>query len=143
MNIRSLKSMAVLVVVALGLVLSACSGASEYRMESGQRTAGAEGIVEVTSDKNGNRVVSLSVAHLPRPGQLDESAATYVVWVSPDGTNYNYNVGQLRLADDRTGQVSFTTPFPSFAMVVTAEAHSTVLAPSDQVVLKREVGSSR
>ncbi|RDV37192.1 hypothetical protein DV096_14505 [Bradymonadaceae bacterium TMQ3] len=143
MKIQNVHSTVLMVVMALGLVLSACSGANEYRMESGERTAGAEGMVAVSSDENGNRVVALSVAHLPRPGQLDDSMATFVVWISPEGTNYNYNMGQLRLAEDRTGAVTFTTPFPSFSMIVTAESHSTVLAPSDQIVLKREVGSSR
>lgn len=143
MKVQNIRSMLMMVVLALGLVLSACSGANEYQMESGARTAGAEGKVAVSSDENGNRVVALSVAHLPRPGQLEESMATFVVWISPEGTNYNYNMGQLRLKDDRTGALSFTTPFPSFSMVVTAESHSTVLSPSDQVVLRREVGSSR
>lgn len=129
----------ILGVLVSSLAISGCSRAAVYQMDSGERTAGADGQLEITRDNNGNRVLSLSVAHLPMPSRLDEGASTYVVWISPADSNYQYNMGQLRLTKDRTGSLTFTTPFDSFEMVVTAEIQGNVLAPSKQVVLRRGI----
>lgn len=129
----------ILCALVTALAVSGCSRAAVYEMDSGERTAGADGKVEVTRDGNGNRVVSLNVAHLPMPSRLDEGASTYVVWISPEESNYQYNMGQLRLTKDRTGTITFTTPFNTFEMVVTAEIQGNVLAPSKQVVLRRGI----
>ena len=131
--------------VAFGLVfgLTGCASPSVYQMQSGDRTAGAEGEMTVTTDDNGNQVVALTVAHLPRPSQLDEQMAIYTVWISPADSGQYYNVGRLRLADDRTGSLTFTTPLSAYDMLVTAEAQPTEMTPSDQVVLRREMTRSR
>lgn len=124
-----------------GLALVGCSSASVYQMDSGERTAGAEGELNVDRDKNGNHVVNLKVAHLPMPSRLEDGMATYVVWVAPAEGQTPYNVGQIRLRDDRSGELNFTTPFRSFNMMVTAEVDGQVMSPSNQVVLRRSVGN--
>jgi PBP1b-binding outer membrane lipoprotein LpoB len=140
MNRRMFGTAILSVFLFAALALSGCSSAAVYQMDSGDRTAGAEGEATVNKDRNGNQVVTLKVAHLPLPSRLDQAMGTYVVWVSPAESNTTYNMGQIRLTNDRTGEITFTTPFPAFQMVVTAEVDGTAMAPSNQVVLRRGVG---
>lgn len=143
MNTNRLPILLTTLFLCLGLGFSSgCSSTAVYQMDSGERTAGAEGQVSVDRDRNGNQVVNLRVAHLPMPSRLEEGMSTYVVWVFPNDSRTAYNVGQMRLRDDRTAEINFTTPFRTFNMVVTAEVDSQVMSPSNQVVLRRAVGGN-
>lgn len=126
--------------LVVGLALVGCSSTTVYQMDAGERTAGADGQLNVDRDRNGNHLVNLKVAHLPMPSRLADGMATYVVWVYPTDSQTPYNMGQIRLRDDRSGELNFTTPFRTFNMVVTAEVDGQVMSPSNQVVLRREVG---
>lgn len=139
---RNFSTIAFLLVAGLAFLLTACSGPAIYHMQSGERTAGAEGELSVINDSNGNQVVDLTVAHLPRPSQLSEQMAIYTVWIQPAESGQYYNVGRLRLSDDRTGNLVFTTPFSAYEMMVTAESKPTEMSPSDQVVLRYTMGGS-
>lgn len=140
MNRQLVGTLLLTLLMACGLVVSGCSSAAVYQMDAGERTAGAEGQVSVTQDNNGNNLINLTVAHLPQPSRLDESMGTFVVWIKPQEGNMHYNVGQLRLDRNRTGTLNFTSPFPTFEMMVTAEADGRALSPSNQVVLRRGIG---
>lgn len=122
----------------LGLV--GCASPTVHQMQSGERTAGAEGQMTVTVDDNGNQVIDLAVAHLPRPSQLSEEMATFTVWMRPADANNYYNVGRLKLNEDRTGMLMFTTPFSSYDLMVTAETSPHEMSPSNQVVLRHSSG---
>lgn len=142
MNGQNVKMFALLAALGLLIGLSGCASPTVLQMQSGERTAGAEGEATVTSDDNGNQVVDLVVAHLPRPSQLAEEMAIYSVWIRPGDAGMHYNVGRLRLSEDRTGALNFVTPFSSYDLLITAEASPTEMSPSDQVVLRREVSRS-
>ena len=142
MNGRRIAGLFFVLMLTGGLALMGCSSPSVYQMQSGDRTAGADGELSITKDDNGNQLVAMSVAHLPHPSQLSEEMSTYVVWIQPDGASQRYNVGRLRLNDDRTGYLNFTTPFDRFDMMVTAEADPNEMTPSDQVVLRRAMGTN-
>ena len=144
MSYRTIGTLFITLMIAGSLsVMTGCSGPRMYQMDSGARTAGAEGQLLIENDDNGNQLLNLTVAHLPLPSALEESMATYVVWVSPEEGTGSYNMGQLRLTDERTGELNFTSPFPAFEIVVTAEVEPTVMAPSNQVVLRRQVTPGR
>ena len=129
-------------IVGAVLVLMGCSSPAVYQMQSGERTAGADGEMIVTMDDNGNQIVEMTVAHLPQPSQLEEQMSTYVVWLQPEGVSQRYNMGRITLNDDRTGALTFTTPFRQFDLMVTAEAEASETSPSDQVVLRQGVGTN-
>lgn len=141
MNGRRITGLFFVAILTGAVALLGCSGPSVYQMQSGERTAGADGELNITQDDNGNQLVQMSVAHLPHPAQLSEEMSTYVVWIQPDETSQRYNVGRLRLNDDRTGMLNFTTPFDRFDLMVTAEADPAEMSPSDQVVLRRAMGT--
>ena len=118
------------------MVLAGCSSATQYTMQAGDRSAGAEGTITLEEDDNENYQVTLEMAHAPRPDQLDESKSVYTVWLMPHDTNEVYNMGRIRLDDDRAGTLKFTSPFPGFDLKVSAEEDGLQVAPSDQVVLR-------
>ncbi len=144
MSYRKIGTLLITMLVIGSLsVVTGCASPRIYQMDSGERTAGAEGELTITTDDNGNQLLNLTVAHLPLPSRLEESMATYVVWVQPEDSSTSYNMGQIRLSDARTGELNFTSPFPAFSLMVTAEVEPTVYAPSNQVVLRRQVTPSR
>ena len=140
MNGRRISLSLITLLMASGLVLWGCSGPTAYQMDPGQRTASSEGEMLVEYDSNGNMAVQMSVAHLPPPSRLEEGMSTFVVWLQPEGASGFYNMGQLRIGDDRSGSINFTTPFEAFVVRVTAEASATAMSPSDQEVLRRGIG---
>lgn len=143
MKARSIGTLLMALLLGFGMTQSmGCSRALEYQMDSGPRTTGAEGNLVVEKDGNGNHSVSLKVAHLPMPSQLDSRMSTYVVWIYPNEERTPYNMGRLRLSEDRTGEISFITPFGTFDMIVTAEVDRQVLAPSNEIVLRRTIGAN-
>ncbi len=130
------------IVVALSipaLLLSACSGTSEYAIVGTARAAGTDGTVQVEPIEGGNHLITLSLKHLPPPARLGNGLTTYVVWLVP-------HQGQPNLAavlgfdpDSRTGNATATTPFEQFTIKVTAERNRNVATPSDIVVATRSV----
>lgn len=136
MNGRRAVSISIAAVLSMALLAMGCGGPTVHQLQSGERTAGAEGQLEVTTDDNGNAMVEMSVAHLPPPSNLAEDRSIYVVWISPEDADIAYAVGKIRLNEDRTGALRFTTPFEDFQMVVTAEPDIYVENPSSEIVLR-------
>lgn len=92
--------------------------------------AKGEGEVEF---QDGRARVQVEVEKLPSPGHLGPFA-TYVLWaVTADG-NAN-NIGAIEVRDGR-GELKAATPLSKFGLMVTAEPHFAVTAPSQAVVLQ-------
>ncbi len=92
--------------------------------------------------RRGTRV-ELSMQNLPRAYELGAVYTTYVLWaISPDG--HVDNLGEIK----RSGSVivdtkiDVTTPLQTFALMVTAEPHFLVKAPSRMVILENLSPSS-
>ena len=126
--------------VLIALLLAATTGcASTYMLRPSDRTPAATGKIKAKADENGNRELKVQVKHLPPPSNLEQTMRTFVVWLRPNADVSFRNVGQLRLNDDRSGELSTTTPLRSFEVLVTAEASGTPPSPSDIVVLRGHV----
>ena len=83
--------------------------------------------------QDGRARVDVEVEKLPSPGKLGPFA-TYVLWaVTADG-NAN-NIGAIETRDGR-GELEASTPLSQFALIVTAEPHFAVTAPSRAMVLQ-------
>jgi len=105
---------------------------SELEFRGTPLALGAEGEAEVEF-QDGRTRVDVEVEKLPSPGHLGPFA-TYVVWaVTADG-NAN-NIGSIEVHDGR-GDLEATTPLSQFALIVTAEPHFGVTAPSRAIVLQ-------
>ncbi len=84
-----------------------------------------------------NTRVELNIDNVPRAAELGEPYTTYVLWaISPEGRVDN--LGEIK----RSGSFLFdtkidvTTPLQTFALIVTAEPHFLVRAPSRMIVLE-------
>jgi len=92
----------------------------------------ADGDAEVEFQE-GRARVDVSVRKLPDPASLGPFS-TYVLWaVSVDGRGNN--LGSLEVKDGR-GSLEASTPLSQFALIVSAEPHFAVSAPSRAIVLQ-------
>src|SRR5919197_4872933 len=84
-----------------------------------------------------NTRVELEVENLPRAYELGSVYTTYVLWaISPEGRADN--LGEIKRGGSMfvNSKVDVTTPLETFALIVTAEPHYLVRAPSRMVVLE-------
>lgn len=92
----------------------------------------AEGDAKVEFQE-GRARVDVNVRKLPDPWSLGPFS-TYVLWaVTADGRANN--LGSIELRDGR-GYLRATTPLSQFALIISAEPHFAVTAPSRYVVLR-------
>ncbi|MDH5580228.1 MAG: DUF4398 domain-containing protein, partial [Betaproteobacteria bacterium] len=107
----------------------------EFRGTAIALAADGKGEVEF---QDGRARVEVSVRKLPNPWSLGPYS-TYILWaVTADGRANN--LGTLELRDGR-GDLETSTPLSQFALIVSAEPHFAVTAPSKAIVL-RNLGRS-
>ncbi|HEX2386258.1 MAG TPA: OmpA family protein [Candidatus Binatia bacterium] len=83
--------------------------------------------------ENGNARIDVRVEDLPPPPKLGPYT-TYILWaLTPDGRASNQGV--LGDIDGGKGRLETQHSAPQFALIVTAEPHFAVSAPSDMIVL--------
>ncbi|UFS72120.1 hypothetical protein LPW11_07995 [Geomonas sp. RF6] len=112
--------------------VSGCAHKTE--VQSSTALPAALGEAQTSLDDNGNTRVRLVLNHVAPPQNLQPPKNTYVVWVeTPD--KQMYNLGQLKIDEDRNGKLTGITPLKVFRLVVTAEDYGTAQTPSSQVVL--------
>jgi outer membrane protein OmpA-like peptidoglycan-associated protein len=88
------------------------------------------GWAEVKRDKGRTRI-KLELEKLPHPQDLGSFYTTYVIWaVTPEGQADN--LGEIP-RKDRSSEITVTTPYETFALIVTAEPHGQVKYPSPLV----------
>jgi outer membrane protein OmpA-like peptidoglycan-associated protein len=86
--------------------------------------------------RRGTRV-ELNIENLPRAYELGSVYTTYVLWaISPDG--HVDNLGEIKRSGSGLidSKIDVTTPLQTFALIVTAEPHFLVHAPSRMVVME-------
>src|SRR5581483_9058909 len=86
--------------------------------------------------RRGTRV-ELNIENLPRAYELGSIYTTYVLWaISPDG--HVDNLGEIKRSGSMIvdSKIDVTTPLHTFALIVTAEPHFLVHAPSRMVVME-------
>jgi outer membrane protein OmpA-like peptidoglycan-associated protein len=86
--------------------------------------------------RRGTRV-ELNIDNLPRAYELGSVYTTYVLWaISPDG--HVDNLGEIKRSGSGIidSKIDVTTPLQNFALIVTAEPHFLVHAPSRMVVME-------
>jgi outer membrane protein OmpA-like peptidoglycan-associated protein len=89
--------------------------------------------------RRGTRV-ELNIDNLPRAYELGSVYTTFVLWaISPDG--HVDNLGEIKRSGSGLidSKIDVTTPLQNFALIVTAEPHFLVHAPSRMVVMENLV----
>ena len=103
-----------------------------------------EGIAYVKRQGRRGTRVTLSIEKLPRAYELGSVYTTYVLWaISPDG--HVDNLGEIKRSGSGfiDSKIDVTTPLQTFALIVTAEPHFLVHAPSRMVVMENIAPNSK
>jgi hypothetical protein len=118
--------------------LSGCS--STVALTPASNVPFAVGELDPSFEDNGNGSMKVRVEHLGDPAKLASAATTYVIWIKPDADDAKWqNVGALKVDDDLSGEHTFQTTFPEFAVQLTAESAADALEPGGPVVLSGSV----
>lgn len=136
---RKIRQMVVVGMLGAALGLGgggACSSVQKQRaqtwtLQPSPRLVAAQGKVLVGNvGKDGNRQVWVEVDHLAPPERAFGKQA-YVVWVVPRQGGEAQNMGVLMPNDNLKANLSFTTAFNNFDVVVTAEEQTNATSPSE------------
>ena len=103
-----------------------------------------KGTAEVKRQGRRGTRVQLAIDNLPRGYELGGVYTTFVLWaISPDG--HVDNLGEIKRSGSGIvdSKIDVTTPLQTFALIVTAEPHFLVHAPSRMVVMENEAPRNR
>lgn len=99
-----------------------------------------EGEVDPSFKDDGNGSIVVKVKHLGDPAKIASGAKAYVVWIVPNKENAEpQNVGALKVSSDQDGELTFSTTFRAFTIMITPESAVDVTKPTGRTVLKGHV----
>jgi hypothetical protein len=143
-----MRTMLTATFLAIGLGCSWFGGGSAVHLQSGPQAPAAQGEVKTKLTKDGNTTVTVTVKHLAPPDRLARDATTYVVWAHPLGTPAGagaasggpadggfFNLGGLKIDGDLNGDLTTTTPYHSFDLLITPEPSAAVTKPTNNRAL--------
>lgn len=123
------------------VMAASCTPNRQYAVQGAERAAGADGSIHIEQQEGGNWMVQLEVQNLLPPSRLGEGLTTYVVWFQESGQQ-PMRVGVLQYEEgDRRGEMSATTTFEAFQLILTGETEAGVPSPSEHVVFRTAVES--
>jgi len=111
------------------------SGTTKVDLKGTELMPKATGNARVESHL-GRTEIRAKVEGLTSPQVFGKEYLTYVLWaVDPQGRTQN--LGEFVL--DGGNEITVTTPFQAFGLIVTAEPYFAVIRPSDLVVMENEI----
>ncbi len=115
---------------------------ADIQLEPGIIVPGAQGVVKLSHDNNGNTVMELDGHHLAPPANLTPAKSYYVVWIQP--RNQPLQIAGTLTVNPQKEDASFktSTPFKDFEVLVTAEDNPRPASPSDVQVFKGTVAAA-
>ncbi len=120
------------------LALAACSQPKDPNAPT-ISTPFAEGRVDASYEARGDGEVEVRVKHLGSERSVESTATTYVVWLTPDGSNVPQNAGALRVDSMAEETFEFTTPFKRFTLAITPEPAADAVAMTGAAVLQADI----
>lgn len=133
------KSLRFALFLALATTLAACGADGRFVLIGSARAPSASGIVEVDDLGGDSAQVAVHLEFLHPPNRMDPSLTTFVVWFVPPAGGA-LRAGTLRYDPaQRTGDLTETSPFHHFTLLVTAEREPKPPKPSSFVVATQSV----
>jgi hypothetical protein len=120
-------------------LLSSCGVDGRYVVIGTARAQSTSGTVEVDQLDAGSTQVAVHLEHLYPPNRLGRAYTRYGVWfVPPTGTSVWG--GELKFdRDERTGDLTATSPFRRFTVRITVEGAERATAPNPVVIAEQEI----
>ena len=116
------------------------SGSTKVNLRGTTLLPAAKGEAKVTSERGGI-TIDAKFEGLPPANGYGPEYLTYVLWaITPDGRPSN--LGEVLPAGTK-GNITVTTSFQSFGLIITAEPYFSVSQPSDVVVMQNEIIQDR
>lgn len=117
----------------------ACGADGRYVVIGTTHAPSASGTIEVDALDGGNTQVAIHLEFLHPPARAAEGATTYLVWfVPPSGSAVRAGALKYNI-EQRTGDLSATSPFSYFTVKITAERDPRANKPSENVTATQEI----
>jgi hypothetical protein len=138
--ITTLKNARLLLVIMVAACLASCSNSLKFVPST--IVPGAEGKVNVKTDKNRNYAIDVNVRNLADPSLLKDPKANYVVWMETQN-NGTQNLGRLTtsrglFSKAMKGSLETVTPHVPIKFLITAENQADAQYPSSETILTSE-----
>jgi hypothetical protein len=124
--------------LTFALLCTVAYAAKKYPMTASSIVPAARGEVAISTDKNGNTSLKMTVQHLSNLENLTPRASSYVVWLQERGGN-SENQGQLKIDKNLKATFKTVTTLKSFDVFVTAEQDFRTKSPSGPEVLRATI----
>lgn len=133
---RNLLSIAVL---SLGSLFAAtgCGGPIRLAARGTAQAPGVDAAITVAEPQGGARVIQVVLTNLLPPNRLGSDLTRYVVWLVPQGQPAVLGAFVTYDADERRGNAQLSAAYPEFEVVVSAEAATPTMTPSEHVVVRQ------
>ena len=120
--------------VALG-----CNPPADYALVGGAFVPAAHGDIRIEKIDKQQRLLTVTMDHLPPPGDIEPGLTQYVVWFTALG-ELPVRQGVLDYdAKKRVGVASLPTDMLEFDVQITAEQSDTPAQPSELVVASQRI----
>ena len=116
------------------LVCAGCAKQVNFSALPMARGGAATVKVDLTYDRNNTLEVKLS--NVPDPSALKPEYTRYVLWAATPDRQQVINIGQLRVNENRTAQITTLTPLRSFVLFITAESTGDVHTPGPDTIFE-------
>jgi hypothetical protein len=126
-------------IVGAALTIAGCNPRADYALVGGAFVPSAHGDIRIEKIDKGQRMLTITMDHLPPPDSIEEGLTDYVVWFSV--------VGELPVAkgvldydsEKRIGVATIPTEMRQFDVQITAERSENPVRPSDLVVTSQRI----
>lgn len=129
------------------LATVACASNRAAHLEPSQRSPATQAEIKVDRGmfkETGNAQLAIELEHLPPPSELGDEYTTFVVWLTPKGTEQPQNIGELDYDPaSREGTLDVLTPYEQFTVAITAEPMGHPIKKSETEVASGKVDLRR
>ncbi len=131
--------------LALCATLACANSNTTAQLNPSDRTPAALAEIDVDRQRGTqNAQIDIALEHLPPPAELGDEYTTFVVWLTPRGSEQAQNIGQLDYdPGSREGSLDTITPYDQFDLTITAEPSADPLEQSEMVIASGDVDLRR
>ena len=97
----------------------------------------ATGYVKITTDRNDNNTIKISIKNLAEIERLDPAFKTYVVWMVTDRET-TVNIGRINSSNRLNVSFDAVSSYKPIKVFITAEENESAQYPGEKVVLTTE-----